>query len=97
MLNLLNSIYELKIQTIVLNNLTNKNCKSQFIIYCLEIGMVSISSSPWVSFVNKAASIFGSSKDNVVTLRFPTSSKPSHVSPQMSQSYCSLGCTLHSS
>jgi len=46
MLNLLNSIYELKIQTIVLNNLTNKNCKSQFIIYCLEIGMVSISSSP---------------------------------------------------
>jgi len=44
MLNLLNSIYELRRQTIVLNNLTNKNCKSLFIVYCLEIEIVSISS-----------------------------------------------------
>jgi len=84
MLNLLNSIYELKRQTIVLNNLTNKNCKSLFIVYCLKIGIMLISSSPWVSSLNKATCIFGSSRDNVVTLRFPTSSKPSHVSPLMS-------------
>jgi len=40
MLNRLNSIYKINRETIVINNLINKNCKLVFIIYCLKIEIV---------------------------------------------------------